>query len=105
MGLWGTQTRSLIQSFDPIFVFRFSCTNLILEIMSDQDFRRIEAMGIGKVFRNQSSAQDWLAEKFSLEPHMIHVNRTEVDDDLIRVEGRILLSGVKSLKFELQIEA
>lgn len=61
-------------------------------------------MPLEKVFKNQSSAQDWIAEKLSLEPHMVHVNRVEVSGGKVSTSGRILLSGVKPVKFEFEME-
>lgn len=61
-------------------------------------------MSLDRVFKNQSSTQDWIAEKLSLEPHMVHVNKVSASDGKVRAEGRMLLTGVKSVRFDFEIE-
>lgn len=61
-------------------------------------------MSMEKVFKNQSSTQDWIAEKLSLEPHMVHVNKVSFENGLVKISGRMLLTGVKSVRFELDVD-
>ena len=61
-------------------------------------------MSLDRVFKNQSSTQDWISEKLSLEAHMVHVNKVSVVDGKVKAEGRMLLQGVKSVRFDFEIE-
>lgn len=59
------------------------------------DARRIEHQPLWKALRNVHTASEWLAGKFNLEAHQIHITKSEQIEE--SGQKKVLLEGVTNI--------
>ena len=69
------------------------------DTVETSDARRVEHQPLWKALRNVKTAAEWFAALFKLEPHQVHVTKT----DVIEESGakKVLLEGVAHVGGEI----
>lgn len=73
------------------------------------DPRRVAAMSLSRALKNPHTASDWLADQMKLEPHQVHVKKTETEEQtdkfVTTLEGVLIVPGTQNFTFQVQVVA